>query len=418
MGIGKWIVGGVCAVGAVIAAPVVLPVAAAAAATAGTAVAGAAAAAGTAVAGAAAAAGTAVVGGMAAVGSTVGTAAGAVGLASVATVAGTTAGAAAVGTIATAGAVGIASTGVGAKKMIEAKEIVDRAESKYSEQKKILDKEESATNKSIERLGILKGNICEGFIQFYDVITKVKNCNIISADAKDEELRISKEELDNLKAMSFKVTELLGVSAGSIGVGALTGLAVYGGTMAIGTASTGAAIAGLSGVAATNATLASFGGGAIAAGGLGMAGGTAVLGGLVAAPALAVGGIFLAFKGNESVEKAYEVEKKANTAVKQMNLSIDKVKEIKKVVTMITLELNKLNKNFHNTLEQLKKIVEEKQDFNKFTSEEIEVTEKSVLIVKILKKIITTDLLIKKGEEQVVDEKNIELILEKAKSLN
>ncbi|AVI91336.1 hypothetical protein CW753_18200 [Klebsiella pneumoniae] len=42
---------------------------------------------------------------------------------------------------------------------------------------------------------------------------------------------------------------------------------------AIGTASTGTAIGTLSGVAATNATLAWFGGGAVAAGGAGMSGG-------------------------------------------------------------------------------------------------------------------------------------------------
>ena len=45
-------------------------------------------------------------------------------------------------------------------------------------------------------------------------------------------------------------------------------------------ASTGAAISGLTGVAATNATLAWLGGGALSAGGFGVAGGMAVLGGL------------------------------------------------------------------------------------------------------------------------------------------
>ncbi|MBH9553960.1 hypothetical protein [Inhella gelatinilytica] len=77
-------------------------------------------------------------------------------------------------------------------------------------------------------------------------------------------------------------------SALTVGVGTLTG-----GTMAVGawslvtlfgSASTGAAISGLSGVAATNATLAWFGGGALAAGGAGMAGGMAVLGGIAAVP--------------------------------------------------------------------------------------------------------------------------------------
>ena len=49
------------------------------------------------------------------------------------------------------------------------------------------------------------------------------------------------------------------------------------GVSAFATASTGSAIAGLSGAAATNATLAWLGGGAIAAGGGGMAAGAVVL---------------------------------------------------------------------------------------------------------------------------------------------
>lgn len=54
----------------------------------------------------------------------------------------------------------------------------------------------------------------------------------------------------------------------------------------VGAASTGTAISTLSGVAATNATLAWFGGGALAAGGAGMAGGTAVLGGIALFPVI------------------------------------------------------------------------------------------------------------------------------------
>jgi len=77
-------------------------------------------------------------------------------------------------------------------------------------------------------------------------------------------------------------------SAISVGVGSIAG-----GTMAVGawslvtlfgSASTGTAISGLSGAAATNATMAWFGGGALTAGGAGMAGGMTVLGGIVAIP--------------------------------------------------------------------------------------------------------------------------------------
>lgn len=446
MGVGKWILGGVCAVGAVVAAPVVLPMAAgaaaagaaaasagvaaagAAAASAGAAVAGAATAVGTAVASSAvgtavagaagavasSAVGTAVAGGMATVGGAVGAAAGAVGTAtgvaaisSVATVTATTTGAAAVGTIATAGAIGAASTGYGAKKMLEAKEIVDKAERKYNSKKQVLDKEEKIANEGLNYLGELKLQIWRDFKEFYNTIEKIKNCNIIEGDAKKETLVLSKEELDNLKAISFKAIELLNASVGSIGAGALAGIAAYGGTMAIGTASTGAAIAGLSGAAATNATLAALGGGSLAAGGLGMAGGTAVLSGLVAAPALAIGGIFIAFKGNSSVEKALEVEKEVEEAILKMNKSIKLIKEIKTVVDEVYTELTILNRSFQDYLLKLKKIVEEKQDFRQFTSEEVEVVKNSVLVVKVLKNITTTDLLVKKGDNQLINKRAI-----------
>lgn len=414
MGIGKWILGGVCAVGAVVAAPVVLPMAAAggaisAAGAAATGVAsaatGAAATVGTAV--ASTSAGVAVVEGMAAVGSAVGAAAGTVGLSSVATVAGTTTGAAAVGTITTAGAIGAASTGYGAKKILEAKDIVDNAERKYNEKKVILDKEEKSSNESLSHLGELKLQIWSSFKEFYETIEKIKSCHIIDGDAKKESLVLSKEELDNLKVLSFEAIELLSTSVGSIGAGALSGIAAYGGTMAIGTASTGTAIAGLSGAAATNATLAALGGGSLASGGLGMAGGTAVLGGLVAAPALAVGGIFIAFKGNSSIEKALEIQRQAEEAVEKLELSIKLVKDIKITSDKMYKELNILSNTYKEYLRNLKDIIVKKQDFRQFTPKEVSIVENTVLIVKVLKKITTTDLLITKDNKQEINIKGI-----------
>lgn len=67
-------------------------------------------------------------------------------------------------------------------------------------------------------------------------------------------------------------------------VGGSAALGAWGLVSLIGSASTGTAISSLSGVAATNATLAWFGGGSLATGGAGMAGGFWVLGGIVAAP--------------------------------------------------------------------------------------------------------------------------------------
>lgn len=77
-------------------------------------------------------------------------------------------------------------------------------------------------------------------------------------------------------------------AAGGAGAGSALAVGSWSLVALAGTASTGTAIGTLGGVAAYNATLAWFGGGALAAGGAGMAGGTLVLGGVVIAPIIAV----------------------------------------------------------------------------------------------------------------------------------
>jgi len=96
----------------------------------------------------------------------------------------------------------------------------------------------------------------------------------------------------HIGAMSVGIANAIrGVAAGGAVGAAAGGAAAYGTFAAVamfGSASTGAAISTLSGVAATNATLAVLGGGTLAAGGAGMAGGALLLTGMVAAPAAAL----------------------------------------------------------------------------------------------------------------------------------
>jgi hypothetical protein len=87
-----------------------------------------------------------------------------------------------------------------------------------------------------------------------------------------------------------------------------------------GTASTGTAISGLSGIAAQNATYAWFGGGSIAAGGGGMALGGLVLGGITFIPTLLFSGFRLA-KGDKALTEAIEYQEK-------VNIEIDRIIEV------------------------------------------------------------------------------------------
>lgn len=122
-----------------------------------------------------------------------------------------------------------------------------------------------------------------------------------SVSGAPEPERPSEEEIEStgetptairIEAMSAGIANAIrGAAAGGAAGAAVGGAAAYGAFTAaalFGTASTGTAISTLSGVAATNATLAFLGGGTLAAGGAGMAGGTLLLTGMVAAPAAAL----------------------------------------------------------------------------------------------------------------------------------
>jgi hypothetical protein len=102
-----------------------------------------------------------------------------------------------------------------------------------------------------------------------------------------------------------KALEVLGGVGTSVASGALTAAGVYGLVGNLAAASTGTAIAALSGVAAQNAALAWLGGGTLAAGGGGMAMGTVVLGGFIAGPAILMSSFFVHAKAAK-VETAVE----------------------------------------------------------------------------------------------------------------
>jgi transcriptional regulator with XRE-family HTH domain len=146
----------------------------------------------------------------------------------------------------------------------------------------------------------------EFFLQFVEAASTIQGAAVppeLPPDVDDADA----EESQGLADASSRVRNLSngigtqlaagGVGGAAIGaaVGGAAAYATFASAAMFGTASTGAAIAGLSGAAATNATLALLGGGTLAAGGAGVAGGTLLLTGIVAAPiaALAAGGLFL-----------------------------------------------------------------------------------------------------------------------------
>lgn len=171
------------------------------------------------------------------------------------------------------------------------------------------------------------------------------------------QLKWNKEEylkMKELETLSFSMAS--GAFKGSA-AGAVTAFGAYGGAMTFGAASTGTAIASLSGAAATNATLAFLGGGSLAAGGLGVAGGTMVLGGLVAGPALAVLGFTLSAKASANLDNARSNLAKAREIAESLATVRDTCYHIRDVAQEYAKTLRKLRPLLASLTEELQQVI-------------------------------------------------------------
>ena len=162
-------------------------------------------------------------------------------------------------------------------------------------------------SKSLQDLGEEKISVLNGSVtRFVDAFSQLKNVRFSEVENIDEIGKISMgtKEFEEMRELTKFSSSLIQGSVSGIAGGAATAIAAYSAATTLATASTGTAIASLHGAAATNATLAWFGGGSLASGGAGMAGGAAVLGGIVAGPALLCMGIIVGAKGGKNLEKA------------------------------------------------------------------------------------------------------------------
>lgn len=165
--------------------------------------------------------------------------------------------------------------------------VVRWAKEQEEEAEQRLKDTQQATAESLAELGQLRVKVYETtvtqFVALYEMMSTIHVSDLKDTDRAfnvNPDLPAVKE----LRATSEHVQKMLvGGGAGALG-GASLALGAWGLAGAVGTASTGTAIGTLSGVAATNATLAWLGGGAASAGGLGVAGGMAVLGGIALIP--------------------------------------------------------------------------------------------------------------------------------------
>ena len=181
---------------------------------------------------------------------------------------------------------------------------------------------------------------------------------------------------------------------------------------ALGTASTGTAIASLSGAAATNAALAALGGGAIAAGGGGIALGTAVLGGATAGVALLIGGVIFSLSGKKLSDKADEAWKQVEQEETEINKICSYLEKLHNAGTMLTVSLDAVNRKYQQHMKLLEDLVvtQGRTEWNTYTKAEKYLTENTVLLVNLLYQMCKVQLVQKIEAEDQINQVNEEAV--------
>ena len=280
----------------------------------------------------------------------------------------------------------------------EAQEIADNATNSQEDTR-------VATNESLENLGKTKISIMSYNMRtFVDNFSQLQNVDFSNAVIVDELRDFDPQSYDflEMKEASFNASEL---AEGGLSLA----LSDDGAVGAFATASTGAAISGLTGAAATNATLAWLGGGAIASGGGGIAAGTMVLGGLVAIPAIIVGGWFLSAKADKALSEAktnYDKAQKYEQEVRNLCTAMEALKDKAEQIDYLLYELDN---RFSDAISDMINTIDDAGiDFSTFSSDEEDDIIRAAQLAQTIKVVIDTPLMNQQGGVTAEAERLIE----------
>lgn len=254
----------------------------------------------------------------------------------------------------------------------------------------------SLTQLGEEKLFVLSSSITE----FLNCFQKIKNVDFKDSEGLDElkKMHIDEQDFVEMRSLVNFAGSLAGGAVAGTAGGALAAFGAYGAAQALAFASTGTAISALSGAAATNATLAFFGGGSLAAGGLGMAGGTAVLGGLVAGPALMVMGLVAGNAAKKNLEKAYTNKAEAIQIASQLNVAGLQCETIRRRTYMFYNLLARLDTYFLPLIYKMEDIVvNEGEDYRAYSTDSKKVIASCASVAVSVKTVLDTPLLTDDG---------------------
>ena len=291
-----------------------------------------------------------------------------------------------------------------------ANELVDAATKRLNVQRE-------ASGRALRLLGEEKIFVLNNSIrQFLDAFTQIKNVDFTESEGLEElkKLHIDEHEFKELKNMvSFAGSIAGGATLGTAG-GTLVAFGAYGAAQAFAAASTGTAISTLSGAAATNATLAFFGGGSLAAGGLGMTGGMMVLGGLVAGPALMVMGLVVGNAADKNLEQARTNHAEALRLSAELDTHSFQCEVIRRRTYMFYNLLARLDARFLPLVYRMEDILKaEGNDYSAYSTESKKAVAACASIAVTIKSVLDTRLLTDDGLLTPESERTAEQVQQK-----
>ena len=302
---------------------------------------------------------------------------------------------------AVAGTIGATKTIDAVRTQSKADDINESAQDIVDKAKEYMELSRKQSEYALKSLGQCKVDVLnESITAFINDFKKIKNIPNSNSNIDDkEEMVLDNQELEELKDVAMLASSLLqGAAGGAVG-GAIVAFGAYNAAMALATASTGTAIAGLSGAAATNATLAFFGGGSLAAGGFGVVGGTAVLGGLVAGPALVILGVVASSKANANLEDARSNLAKAKAFEAEIKAAVVESTAIRRTASMLTRVLISLDIMFKPLVLELHNIISNSGvDYAQFSLEERESIRKAASLARAIKSVLDVSVLTEDGK--------------------
>lgn len=299
------------------------------------------------------------------------------------------------------GIAGAGTTIKGFMDNMEANRLTDDANSRIEISKEWVDRSRLLCRDALDKLGEEKLFVLNNSIaSFITSFEQIKNIDFIESEGLEElrRLHIDRESLAELKEMQqFAATVAGGLGAGVAG-GALTAFGAWNAAMAFGAASTGTALSALSGAAATNATLAFFGGGSLAVGGAGMAGGMIVLGGLVAGPALLVMGLITGKKADEKLEVARANSAEADKVCEELAQMAFQCDAIRRRTSMFYTFLARVDARLIPLVFRLEDVLKtEGVDYSKYSPEAKSVVLQAATMAGTVKALIDTPILTEEG---------------------